>query len=364
MVEERKNYFEQHPRKTLLAISLMLSVLLLGIAEIVLRGFGFLPGRTFYKLTDELVVYDNFLADQNGVFKANFGSKLWKDSARINSDGFRGPDFTPPAPGQRSILILGDSFAWGAKAKPLTDSFPDLLRRAGYRVYNTGIPGVGPTQYEFLANLYIRELQPNYVIVSFYLGNDLKERADPMVPNQNLFHVTNAGWIWGFDEQDRPLTAEEAYQYYVGTSFQRIKRIFHTTSVGTAVWIGLREIAEKIQIASLNTFITHRKKENSASLGKYAYTFQLLRRISTLARSFGSHLYLIIIPSYGKGCNSRHLDIADYRSIFDTLNPIYLDSIPENTFYPSPSCHINNQGHQLIAQRVLLSLKRPGIGKE
>ena len=57
-------------------------------------------------------------------------------------------------------------------------------------------------------------------------------------------------------------------------------------------------------------------------------------------------------------------DIEPYRSVFDQLNPIYFDDIPEDTFNPTPDCHMNNKAHRLVAQRIVSAIKSGSGEKE
>ncbi|MFC1848567.1 hypothetical protein ACFL27_00020 [candidate division CSSED10-310 bacterium] len=354
---EYQNRFGRHPQLTILVIWFISLVLLFFIAEILFRVCGILPDNSFYKITNELIVYDMFHTDSHGVFKANVESAAWKRTGIINSSGFRGPEFGISAPGQRSILILGDSFVWGFTKAEVKTPFPELLRQTGYNVYNTGIPGVGPTQYEILANLYIPLFRPDYVIVALYLGNDLKNKPDPAMPNKNLIHITNAGWLWGFDAQDQPLTPQEAYDYYIGNSSSSIKKIFHVSSVGTALWNLFEKYLPKMQNTSGHTSDNHDSKEEKTSIVEfYAYTIQVLQRINDLAERYNSQYHLLVIPSIGKNCVKIN-DCGPFRSIFDKLNPIYLNTISEDCYNPNPDCHFNDKGHQFAFEQILHTIK-------
>ena len=113
-----RNLLDNHKKKVvsfLFLASLLMSIV---IAETFLRVLGFKPSSAFYTMVDELVVFDSFVTDGEGVFKANIASKEWSDEIVLNSEGFRGPEFTRSGAEQKSILILGDSFAWGASATP------------------------------------------------------------------------------------------------------------------------------------------------------------------------------------------------------------------------------------------------------
>jgi len=205
--------FKQHRKKTITMVIVSMIAALAGAAEFTLRRTGYLPATAYYHTTDALTVQDMFRTDEHGIFKAN--PAFWTNTSEfsINSDGFRSPEFSAPATGKKAVLVIGDSQTYGIGAVPLSNAFPDLIRAAGYDVHNAGVPGTGPTQYGLVADHYVAKLKPDVTLVAFFYGNDLNVKLDPAVPNHNLFHVTNAGWILGFDECDRPLTAQEAYDY-------------------------------------------------------------------------------------------------------------------------------------------------------
>lgn len=310
-------------------------------------------------MTGDVTVQEMFTTDQRGVFRAN--REFWAAEARVsvNSEGFRGPEFTPPDPGQRSVLILGDSFAWGIGADPLSNAFPDLIRKAGYRVYNTGIPGVDPGQYQLIADLYTPTLKPDAVIVSFYVGNDLLSKLYPVIPNHNLIHVTNAGWILGFDACDKPLTADEAYNYYIGTSEPLVGRFLLTSSLGTAAWNLVTGARSRVPAGSQPGTCADGTKQQAAPAPAEPNraTFDALQHIHDLAARNGSAFYLLVIPSHGNGCNPGLKNFDRYRGKFDRLNPVYLDNMPENMFYDAPNCHMTNEGHRFTADRILPRLQ-------
>jgi SGNH hydrolase-like domain, acetyltransferase AlgX len=99
---------------------------------------------------------------------------------RLNSKGFKDVEFEQhKAAGIFRILGIGDSFAFGVvpySANYLT-ILKATLRQNGKNVdvINMGIQGIGPKEY--LA-LLIREglaLEPDMVLLSFFIGNDFKD---------------------------------------------------------------------------------------------------------------------------------------------------------------------------------------------
>lgn len=90
----------------------------LGIGEIILRYNGHAPGyvpkynKKIFRPVEKLTVSKNFLTDDEGVFKVNPAGD-WEKPIKINPDGFRSVAFDKSKDGTTSILLLGDSFAWG-----------------------------------------------------------------------------------------------------------------------------------------------------------------------------------------------------------------------------------------------------------
>ena len=121
---------------------------------------------------------------KNGVFED--GRFTWGHRVVRNrfSVGYRERDFAVPKPPDvYRIMVLGDSFTWGAGLAP-EDRYSNKLERllaAAYpaqkfEVLNFGFEG-GPTINEaFVLEKYYREVQPDRIVVGFCL-NDPQPRA-------------------------------------------------------------------------------------------------------------------------------------------------------------------------------------------
>lgn len=98
----------------------------------------------------------------------------------LNSRGFKDIEFKQEKePGTYRILALGDSFAFGVV--PYQHNYLTLLEQrlngsgVSAEVINMGIPSIGPQDY---LSLFANEglaLQPDMVVVSFFVGNDFTE---------------------------------------------------------------------------------------------------------------------------------------------------------------------------------------------
>ncbi len=69
------------------------------------------------------------------------------------------------------ILILGDSFIFAGGE--LSNSLLAELSENGFSVLNSAEPGMGPFQYSTEMEVYYRSFNPNVVLLSYYVGNDL-----------------------------------------------------------------------------------------------------------------------------------------------------------------------------------------------
>lgn len=105
-----------------------------------------------------------------------------------NSIGISDAEILPrKGPNELRILVLGDSFTWGGYTGDITHGYPRFLERTlrqhqslsatTVRVVNAAIPGYG-TRQELKMYLKLRKaVQPDIVILGFFMGNDFYDNA-------------------------------------------------------------------------------------------------------------------------------------------------------------------------------------------
>lgn len=100
---------------------------------------------------------------------------------RTNRLGFRGPLLDPGARGRR-VLVIGDSFVQAVHVRDEDTAGRRLAERSGgaLQVMEVGMPGWGQGDALRWLATYGGEFQPDVVVVSAYLGNDLS--VDNMRP--------------------------------------------------------------------------------------------------------------------------------------------------------------------------------------
>ena len=96
------------------------------------------------------------------------GFKLAPYTRGHDANGFR----NEAVPQQVDIVCLGDSQTWGVNVER-QDAWPQQLSRiSGRSVYNMGLGGFGPVQYQVQLRKALR-LSPKLIVVDFYFGNDI-----------------------------------------------------------------------------------------------------------------------------------------------------------------------------------------------
>lgn len=141
---------------------------------------------------------------------------------RLNSHGFRTPEYAREKPvGTRRIVALGDSMASDSGGVPVPNLWHmragEALRRETARdieVINLGVPSVGPLFLERLFTIEGRFLQPDIVVVSFFVGNDLTDENLPQgsLWEKNVYLVRlwkNIARIWSSDTVMAYLLAQQ-----------------------------------------------------------------------------------------------------------------------------------------------------------
>ena len=339
----------------------------LALGEACLRLLGYEPGYVsrydagLARVSQVELVKARWFTDEEGVWRAN-PDFSWPPN-HINSEGFRSGEFRVDRSGRPTVLFLGDSFTWGVAAWPETNSFADLVAEAGYTVYNTGIPGADPNQYAYLAEKYIPRLHPDFVAVMFFMGNDFV-RPRPMLPGKNLHHITNAGWLYAFDNQGNFMDSpQEAYAYWKRHSNwmeapdrpdlpnNPAKTLFLKTVIGSYCWFHVspalvwagRQLGYEFPVTPgiWNKPGPHTQKS--------------LDRIQRVCRQYGSRFLLFIIPVDPEMENENNslAQNLDHLKEFSPLTPDFISP----AIYNKKSCHhLNNLGHRLYADFILKNL--------
>jgi lysophospholipase L1-like esterase len=162
------------------------------------------------------------------VFLAAFGAmegvaRLFVPSPRVSSQlvehevygylqaKYEPRDTGPKTPGEKRLLLLGDSFARGAGAGSSEDYFANVMERRlrdrepEWNVVNAGVTGWGPSNELLFLEREGSSLAPDVVLTQVFLGNDATDETG--LTQITLFHGvavlddrvdSRAGRIWTY----------------------------------------------------------------------------------------------------------------------------------------------------------------------
>jgi hypothetical protein len=141
-----------------------------------------------------------------------------------NQGGHFDSPFYRKAPGEKLAITIGDSFSLGAV--PHAFHFTTVCEsKLGCPVYNMGIAGVGPPEYERMLVDEALALDPDVVVIDVFVGNDL---VFPFRTRQSL-HARVQTW---FDRGDVLLWVVP----------QRLARIAREKRLRAAAGLGVADV--------------------------------------------------------------------------------------------------------------------------
>src|SRR5262245_977127 len=153
-------------------------------------------GLRIYNSIDPLPI---FYSESYNRFRGKPFGPHW--NFHLNSRGFNDVEFSArKTPGTIRVLGIGDSFAFGVV--PYEYNYLTLieqyLKQSGHNVelVNMGIPGIGPFHY---LSLLVQEgfaLNPDRVLLSFYIGNDFDEHPGAHRRRELITYSYVASLLW------------------------------------------------------------------------------------------------------------------------------------------------------------------------
>lgn len=273
-------WFHRHPKKTLLAITMLSLLLLLGFAELGVRWIfpQWAPTRAerveFWK-------YDSLLGWSHQPYQTGpFVHPDFSIEVQINSQGLRDREYSWTRTANQRMLVLGDSFGWGYGVAQ-SDIFSEVLEKhlSNWEVINASVSGYG-TDQEFL---YLRErgkdYRPDWVLLLFY-ENDFRNNLsrEEYWYNKPYFKMTATG----LQLHHQPVPT--------ATVKQRLERLIYGR---TYLFAKLLEGVKRWRFEESKPPGGNQLK--SATL-PVTVTLELLKALQTLSRQIKAQLVLVSVP--------------------------------------------------------------------
>lgn len=154
-------------------------------------------GVTFDLNNDNLSKKFGFRLSPNS--EQEFTSPEFRYFARTNSLGFRTKEIQSKGNNEYRVLLLGDSTFWGVgvnredTVSTLVENFGRTNRGINLSVYNYSVSGYNTVQELIVAQTYVRELQPDSVILGVFIANDI-------IPNALAFIGRDGNYAVSFEK--------------------------------------------------------------------------------------------------------------------------------------------------------------------
>lgn len=116
---------------------------------------------------------------------SSFRSPNFKSTVKTNSLGLRNREIDKKDKDAKRILFIGDSFTMGWAVEE-NQTFVRVaekllnqdLKNMRFETINAGFSAAGPSGYYIYLKKYAFDLDPDIIVVDFYLGNDITSRND------------------------------------------------------------------------------------------------------------------------------------------------------------------------------------------
>lgn len=306
------------------------------MAELPVIYFDHAGFPAYYDPINELS--QRFVSIQNNGARSAFDSLLahYKEYP-VNSDGFYSIPFQTKIVGKTKVLLLGDSFTWGHSSKNKTGSFANTLLARNHLVYNTGISGADMPQYMTILETYLDSMDPDVVVLNFYLGNDVSYYVRSPEPGLPIHFNTNAGNLMAFQDGVQFHNMHDAYDNIMRNTVipetSVINRILSKTVISTLLW----KVLVRLGIIHHDYFISAPRPEIPICNAQ-------MRDLMTFCAGRNKKLILSVIPDL---VNGRLDDVASIPHLFDEI-PYHEPEMTLDMFSHQDG-HFNERGHLFYA---------------
>ncbi len=300
--------------------------------------------------------------------QTRFSTSEFATDIAINNVGVRDEPLGPKGPGERRIVVLGDSLVMSVQV-PLAETFCRRLevRLNGdaalapyhYRVINAGVQGYGPVEdwlfYQHVASAFDADV----VLVALYVANDAIEAAD------------RSSRLAGEAAPAPPAQAREGLSRWV-------RRVVRRSMVLQIVRLRLVTLADHFGQApgierALTTYVTPPPDDVRRGL---RVTRECVSRIAELAATRGARTAVVLLPARfqlddeefrerqgNAERNGLRLERDGANRLFaqalEGLPVPVLDALPvmratprSADLYFAETAHLTPRGHQVLADAI------------
>ncbi|MCB9204178.1 MAG: SGNH/GDSL hydrolase family protein [Flavobacteriales bacterium] len=252
----------------------------------------------------------------------------------INKHGFYSIDHSDSCTGKARVMLIGDSFVWGHSASHPLKSFSNRLLLNGYCVYNFGVSGADVPQYQAIVNEYASMVDPDIIIVNYYLGNDLQFFDRQVLSTVPIFYATNAGNLYGYRNGKVFFDQQQAYDAIMDCSYVPKEpwyaALLGKLSITTLIWKVVTQFSDWRKHVSL-LYFDEQVPESTKNMEVLVET----------ASSLGYPVKVVVIPELAGETLRYYDDRPHFFYGLDVYKPLL--TIKD---YNIDDGHFNDEGHE------------------
>lgn len=272
---------------------------------------------------------------------------LWGQQipASTNTLGWRDTEHSLNKPeGTTRAIAVGDSFTWGVGVDD-GERFTDLLNQNNKQleVINLGMPAYGTDQEFRVLQLYGFDYQPDIVILTVFLGNDLEDIRKDLIYSwpKPYFTMNFEGLrLW------KPILS---WGVRVRTMSYLVEFLFRK----------VQKFDSEYRIVPAYHMVPAWEKTDTLPLFEV-----LVRAIIEKTQQYGARV-LIVAAYQSKDLNSVPPDQVRALEALKQMGVTVLDTRPEflekirrgDKLYVKDTVHWNSVGHSIVARKILPYLK-------
>jgi len=350
-------------------ISLLVFFMLL---ELTVRVLDMTPA---YGYPDNMYQKDNLLdyrltPNQEGfVVKQEF-----KTHFHTNSKGMHDIEYEEKKKEDYRILALGDSFTWGAYGTELNKTYLKILetkmnqnsKEINFQVMNAGVPGYGPDQEYLYLKHYGSELEPNMILLNFYVNNDFQDSVtmNEMTVNEKGQLITKKTVTTRLEKsRNFMLKNSHAYRLLEGGAINLFSKFIGKNIVARITnWEGIKDLYLVQPTSKIDKQVTA--------------TLKFLKEMKDYAQKNNLDFVVVIIPAKYQVDNHLQKDFIKENKLIEgeyelekpqkiitkwgktnkikiiDLLPVLKEKTIDNDFYWRLNPHFNQKGNKEVAKII------------
>jgi hypothetical protein len=170
-----------------------------------------------------------------------------------------------------------------------------------------------------------------------------------MVPEKNLYYITDDIWLYAFDENGNYLTLEESFYRYYYLDYSpsliknKIKYLLASTVMGKKTWQLAKSFKNKRRDASINEIT------KNVSI--------LLMQVKQVATENNATFLLFLIPAHP---HLENIGVSKKNALeaLGGLDPLVPDSLSLQDYCLLPDDHLNNSGHYKMSRFIISEISK------